>query len=99
MISEHITVPTEACAKAYKFLSEEVGPPARVEHFRPREMFAEFGPLTLVTRAPDDIDPEDAVLSLYLHDEDEEPTKLYERTVSRIKHHAGIDADVLDPFN
>lgn len=99
MISEHITVPTEACAKAYKFLSEEVGPPERVDHFKPREMFAEFGPLTLVTRAPEDIDPDDAVLSLYLHDEDEDPKKLYDRVVSRVRHIAGVESDILDPFN
>lgn len=98
MISEQITVPTEACAKAYKFLSEEVGPPERVDHFKPREMFAEFGPLTFITRAPDDIDPEDAVLSVYLHDEAEE-MELYERLLAKVRHYAGIESDVMDPFN
>jgi hypothetical protein len=98
MISEQLIVPTEACAKAYKFLSEEVGPPERVDHFKPREMFAEFGPITLVTRAPEDIDPEDAVLSVYLHDEVEEQG-LYERLLAKVRHFAGLETDVLDPFN
>ncbi len=98
MISEQITVPTTACAKAYKFLSEELGPPERVDHFKPREMFAEFGPVTLVTRAPEGIDPEYAVVSVYLHDEVAR-RELYERLLSKIKHYAGIEADVLDPFN
>jgi hypothetical protein len=98
MITERLTVPTEACAKAYKFLSEEVGPPERVDHFKPREMFAEFGPITMVTRAPEDIDPEDAVLSVYLHDEAEE-MGLYNRLLAKVRHFSGIETDVLDPFN
>jgi len=98
MITERLTVPTEACAKAYKLLSEEVGPPQRVDHFKPREMFAEFGPITVVTRAPEDIDPEDAVLSVYLHDE-VEGMALYNRLLAKVRHFAGIETDVLDPFN
>lgn len=99
MISEHITVSTSACAKVYRFLSEEVGPPERVDHFRPREMFAEFGPVTVVTQAPDTIDPDDAVLSVYLHDETDHAKLLYDRLLLKIRHYGGIEADVLDPFN
>jgi len=99
MITTVTVVTNRVAARVYKMLSKEVGPPSGVKHSGINNFYAQFDAFTLSAKNID-TGKDELELSLHFHDpEDEALTKIHDKILKRLNHFAGVEVDLLDPFN